>query len=1048
VTTTTTEAKVTVYFALNNGSTMPPLELAPGSLIPVPTDPVRDGYVFLGWYKNSLQTILWDFAVDTVTQPMTLYAKWEYVPKTVNVSFETDGGTTIDAVNVVENSTFDRPIDPVKAGKIFAGWYLNPELTEVWDFGMDTVSGTMTLYAKWIDETNYNQTFKILSIGNSFSEDAHRFLWSIAQSYGIAPENIIIANLYIGGSSLANHVANIGTDAPAYQYQVFTSSSVVTTNGVSISQALAYQAWDVITMQQVSQDSGMPLSYGTHIETLIEYVMARATNPNVQLYWHMTWAYQQTSTHSGFANYGNDQATMFNAILNTTDAKVKPVTQFIGIIPAGTAIQNARTSYKGDLFTRDGYHLSDPFGRYIAGLMFFKQITGFEVSPATIAFRPAGLTANEQLLAMEAVNAAFLAPGVVTPSTFTVEPDPDPVNVTGVPFTFQYVQGFWADNATAVSPTTDALYNSFAAVMPIPKYLFPAGSEIVLAPGYQYRVIFFQKTGETYQVVYRSALYQVDYLLLDEAFWGNYDYIGFNITTNPTSAINTRLDEVAGKLRLYHPAGTGEGHVDTTLTWSNGKYMVGENGIVASANHIATNPLTPAYYDLDTVFEVAAGYKFAVVVLQYDGGAYTVVSVSDYQTTPLSIDPAYADGKELLAFIVTTTNEDVAIAPADAATAVSMHPHVIPHVDSEISFITGYWELSKSAITTTNANLTFLNGFAASQPQSKQYYANISSITVAAGYQVRVIYLTYDNYGKYTVGLRSNNLTGTITLDEVFWGAYEYVAFNISTVPSSDLSTSLATLPSKLTYSQAPMTYSLGYWDVNKTALTASTTFAGSNVVARQFIPAGTMLTLEAGYQVRVIYLNKDGAGYKVAARSENFVGQFVLSNGLYQNYQYIAFNISTVPSSNLTTQVDTLATRLTFTPFTAQLVEHTDQPLTFTSGYWNNFAQAVTPGTDAFSKGFAASNVLSKASFDQTKEIVIAAGYQVRVIYLDYSYNTYQVVLRTNNLTGTIVLNEAFWGQYQYVAFNISTIPSTDLSTVLETLPAQLTFVPVDTPV
>lgn len=1027
---------------------MPALELSPGSLIPVPEDPVRDGYLFLGWYRNSLQTILWNFSVDTVTQAMTLYAKWEYVPKTVSVSFSTDGGTVMDPIVAVENNTLSRPADPEKSGKKFAGWYLNPELTEVWDFGMDTVSGNITLYAKWIDETNFNQTFKILSIGNSFSEDAHRFLWSIAQSYGIAPENIIIANLYIGGSSLANHVANIGTDAAAYQYQLFTSSSVVTTSGVSISQALAYHAWDVITMQQASHDSGMPLSYGTHIETLIEYIMARATNPNVQLYWHMTWAYQQTSTHSGFANYGNNQATMFNAILSAADAKVKPISQFAGIIPAGTAIQNARTSYKGDLFTRDGYHLSDPFGRYIAGLMFFKQITGFAVSPSTIAFKPSGLTANEQLLAMEAVNAAFLAPGAITSSTFTVEPDPDPINVTGVPFTFEYVQGFWADNATAISPTTDALHNSFAGVLPIPKYLLPVGSEIVLAPGYQYRVIFFEKIGEGYKVVYRSALYQIDYLVIDQAFWGNYDYIGFNITTNPTSAINTRLDEIAGKLKLYHPSGTGEGHVDTELVWSNGKYMQGELGIVSSPNHIATNPLTPAYFKLDTVFEVTAGYKFAVVVLNYDGGAYTVVSISDYQTAPLSIDPAYAVGKELLAFIVTTTNEDAAVLPADAAAAVWMHPHIIPHVDSEFFFISGYWELNKNAITTTNANMAFLNGFAASQPQSKQYYANVSSITVAAGFQVRVIYLNYDNYGKYTVALRSNNLTGTIVLDEVFWGAYEYVAFNISSVPSSNLSGSLATLPSKLTYNHAPMTYALGYWDLNKTALTSSTTFAGSNVINRQFLPAGTIVTVEAGYQVRVIFLNNDGSGYKVAARSENFVGQFVLTNGLYQNYQYIAFNISSVPSSNLTAQLETLATRTTFAPYTAPLVAHEDQTLTFVSGYWNNFAQAVTPGTDSFSKGFAASNVFTKAYFDGTKEIVVAAGYQVRVIYLDYSFNTYQVVFRTTtNLTGTIVLNEAFWGNYQYVAFNISSVPSSDLSGVLETLPPKLTFVPVDTP-
>ena len=133
---------------------------------------------------------------------------------------------------------------------------------------------------------------------------------------------------------------------------------------------------------------------------------------------------------------------------------------------------------------------------------------------------------------------------------------------------------------------------------------------------------------------------------------------------------------------------------------------------------------------------------------------------------------------------------------------------------------------------------------------------------------------------------------------------------------------------------------------------------------------------------------------------------------------------------------------KLTFVPFAGPAVAHVDQPLSFVSGYWNNFAIAVTPGTDAFSKGFAASNVLSKESLADVTEIQIAAGYQVRVIYMDYSYNTYSVMFRTNNLTGTIVTDAAFWGNYQYVAFNISSVPATDLSGSLETLPALITIV------
>ena len=47
---------------------------------------------------------------------------------------------------------------------------------------------------------------KILSIGNSFSQDAHRWLYKLAKLNGIELET---ANLYIGGCSLETHFKNL-----------------------------------------------------------------------------------------------------------------------------------------------------------------------------------------------------------------------------------------------------------------------------------------------------------------------------------------------------------------------------------------------------------------------------------------------------------------------------------------------------------------------------------------------------------------------------------------------------------------------------------------------------------------------------------------------------------------------------------------------------------------------------------------------------------------------------------------------------------------------
>ncbi len=48
-----------------------------GSTLAKPVDPTAKGYHFKGWYKDEACTDLWDFENDTVTENLTLYAKWE-----------------------------------------------------------------------------------------------------------------------------------------------------------------------------------------------------------------------------------------------------------------------------------------------------------------------------------------------------------------------------------------------------------------------------------------------------------------------------------------------------------------------------------------------------------------------------------------------------------------------------------------------------------------------------------------------------------------------------------------------------------------------------------------------------------------------------------------------------------------------------------------------------------------------------------------------------------------------------------------------------------
>ena len=255
---------------------------------------------------------------------------------------------------------------------------------------------------------------KVLMIGNSFADDTINYAYEIAKNSGIPEENILIADIYIGGCSLATHWSNAQSNAAAYRFGLekegwFDGSSY--TNW-TMEQAIKYADWDFITFQQNSGNSGLVNTYSC-LQNLMDYVYDIATdtennpnaNPNVKFVWHQTWAYQQDSTSNAFKTYDSNQMTMYNMILDCLKSEVL-TKDFVAIIPNGTAVQNARTSVIGDTFSRDQHnHLSYGAGRYIASLGLVGTLTGRDMSKITWKPTDSGfnypLSAEEILICKE-----------------------------------------------------------------------------------------------------------------------------------------------------------------------------------------------------------------------------------------------------------------------------------------------------------------------------------------------------------------------------------------------------------------------------------------------------------------------------------------------------------------------------------------------------------------------------------------------------------------------------------------------------------------------
>ena len=66
----------TVTFDTDGGSYIEPLRGMYDDTVSVP-DPVKEGYVFTGWYTTRDHAEKWDINTDTLTGSMTLYAGWE-----------------------------------------------------------------------------------------------------------------------------------------------------------------------------------------------------------------------------------------------------------------------------------------------------------------------------------------------------------------------------------------------------------------------------------------------------------------------------------------------------------------------------------------------------------------------------------------------------------------------------------------------------------------------------------------------------------------------------------------------------------------------------------------------------------------------------------------------------------------------------------------------------------------------------------------------------------------------------------------------------------
>ncbi len=222
-------------------------------------------------------------------------------------------------------------------------------------------------------ETN---TVKVLTIGNSFAENACSMLGNITRS--VPGCNIVIGKANIGGCYLEKHaklIKDCEVDPTLKPYH----------KKFTLKELLKKDKWDVVTIQQVSSKSFKPESYQPYADEIVAFV--KTNSPQAEIVIHQTWAYspnckrlaewdlKREDMHSGLVKCYNDLSKHYKGMR---------------IFPSGSAFYESYKQFPEiNLWNNDGYHANQN-GCYLAGCVWFGELFG--ISPEKVTWKPENMT--------------------------------------------------------------------------------------------------------------------------------------------------------------------------------------------------------------------------------------------------------------------------------------------------------------------------------------------------------------------------------------------------------------------------------------------------------------------------------------------------------------------------------------------------------------------------------------------------------------------------------------------------------------------------------
>ena len=162
-----------VTFNSMGGSAIESIMVAEGSLLTKPTEPTYTGYIFDGWFKDEELQTEWNFATDTVTEDITLYAKWIDESAATGCEILSAEGFEIDGNKLsikVSNSQEELSLSEAITVSPYAEWSVSSDITGETEIPSATVSlvvGDNTYYINIVSGNGLHKKQYIVEIRRS-----------------------------------------------------------------------------------------------------------------------------------------------------------------------------------------------------------------------------------------------------------------------------------------------------------------------------------------------------------------------------------------------------------------------------------------------------------------------------------------------------------------------------------------------------------------------------------------------------------------------------------------------------------------------------------------------------------------------------------------------------------------------------------------------------------------------------------------------------------------------------------------------------------------